>query len=77
MQSASLLSQHDWPGAAVLWTLPAVCKAVFKMWLPCVLTLSFLISPTINKKPALPQSLHGSRGVEGQQFLLRDRVCFL
>lgn len=29
-QSASLLSQHDWPGAAMLWTLPATRKAIFK-----------------------------------------------
>lgn len=29
-QSASVLSQHDWPGAAVLWTQPAACQAIFK-----------------------------------------------
>lgn len=71
-----MLSQRDWPGAAVLRTQPLPARLFLKMWLMCILAPpSFLISPTpIEKKtPALPQGLRGSRGVEGQQCLLRSR----
>lgn len=46
-----MLSQRDWPGAAVLRTQPLPARLFLKMWLMCILAPpSFLISPTLSEK---------------------------
>lgn len=52
-----MLSQRDWPGAAVLRTQPLPARLFLKMWLMCILAPpSFLISPTPSEKN--PQHCH-------------------